>query len=244
MTIKVNLLHREERPKRAGVKGLSLPKLSIRGGLALKGAGALLVLVFLAVAVAAYMARQEKVDHEKAIARLKAQDAVLQRQLTELRVAEAAKKEIQRRLDIIGRVAKSQGLPVAMMNGVLKSVPQGIWLTAFDVKPQEVKVRVDQNRPSISYTSATLAQLQEKQQEVGPASSARGAQAATREVTEIRGYSVVIKGMAFNNFQVAEFMEKLRLSGVFSDVDFTVTQATSVEQVRVTEFEVTANVKL
>jgi Tfp pilus assembly protein PilN len=54
----------------------------------------------------------------------------------------------------------------------------------------------------------------------------------------------VIKGLAFNNFQVAEFMENLRKAGVFTDVDFTVTQATNVELVRVMDFEVTASVKL
>jgi len=50
--------------------------------------------------------------------------------------------------------------------------------------------------------------------------------------------------MAFNNFQVAEFMDNLRGAGVFADVDFTVTQAANVEQVRVMNFEVTASVKL
>src|SRR5262249_51192165 len=155
------------------------------------------------------------------------------------RVAEAAKREIQRRLDIIGRVAKSQKVPVEVMNGILKSVPQGLWLTSVDMKPQEVKVKVDANRQSISYSSETLNKLAAKKEEestsggkpVGGGQPA-AAPGLTKEVTEIQGFSLVLKGMAFNNFQVAEFMDNLRKAGVFSDVDFNVTQAANVEAVR------------
>jgi Tfp pilus assembly protein PilN len=249
VAIRVNILRREA-PKKAaglGLSGISMPKVSIGGGRAIQAAGAVLILVALVVAFMGYRAYAEKAEHQKKITQLKAQDAALQRQLVEVRVAESAKKEIQRRLDIIGRVAKSQKVPVEMMAGVLKAVPQGIWLTAFDVKPQEVKVKVDANRPAISYTSDTLNKLAQKNEEVSSTPSpqpARGAPAATKEVTEIQGFNVVIKGMAFNNFQVAEFMENLKKAGVFSDVDFTLTQAANVESVRVMDFEVTANVKL
>jgi Tfp pilus assembly protein PilN len=244
MAIKVNLLRREAPKKAAGIGGLptlSMPKgVSIGGGAAMKGAMALLGIVVLGLAFLAWQAHSQKLDNQKKITQLKAQ-----RQLVELRVAEAAKREIQRRLDIIGRVAKSQKVPVELMGGVLKSVPQGIWLTSLDVKPQETKVKVDANRPPITYTSETLNRLAEKKEEAAAqAPSAARPPAATKEVTEITGFSVVIKGLAFNNFQVAEFMENLRKAGVFSDVDFTVTQAASVESVRVMDFEVTASVKL
>ena len=55
---------------------------------------------------------------------------------------------------------------------------------------------------------------------------------------------MVIKGSAFNNFQIADFMDNLRKVGVFADVDFVVTEAERVEQTRVVSFEVTATVKL
>ena len=247
MTIKVNLLKRDSPKKTGGVKGISgfsMPKMAIGGGVAMKAAGVLFLVVALVVVVFGYRAYAEKTEHQKKITQLKAQDAQLQRQLVEVRVAEAAKKEIQRRLDIIGRVAKSQKVPVEMMAGVLKSVPQGVWLTSFDVKPQEVRVKVDPNRPPITYSSDTLNKLAEKKD--GTAAGAPPARAATptKEVTEIQGFSVVIKGLAFNNFQVAEFMENLKKAGVFIDVDFTVSQAASVESVRVMDFEVTASVKL
>lgn len=246
MAIKVNILRRDAPRKAAGlgISGISMPKIAIGGGRAIQAAGAVLVLVILVFAVMGYRAYAEKTDHEKKITQLKAQDAALQRQLVEVRLTETAKKEIQRRLDIIGRVAKSQKVPVEMMAGVLKAVPQGIWLTSFDVKPQEVRVRVDPNRPAISYSSETLAKLADKKEETAGTQPARGPALPTKEVTEIQGYSVVIKGMAFNNFQVAEFMENLRKAGIFVDVDFTVTQAANVESVRVVDFEVTANVKL
>jgi len=247
VAIKVNILRREAPRKAAGlsgISGISMPKLAIGGGRAIQAAGAVLVLVILVFAVMGYRAYAEKTDHEKKITQLKAQDAALQRQLVEVRLTETAKKEIQRRLDIIGRVAKSQKVPVEMMAGVLKAVPQGMWLTSFDVKPQEVRVRVDPNRPAISYSSETLAKLADKKEETAGTQPARGPALPTKEVTEIQGYSVVIKGVAFNNFQVAEFMENLRKAGIFADVDFTVTQAANVESVRVVDFEVTANVKL
>jgi Tfp pilus assembly protein PilN len=245
VTIKVNLLKREAPKKMGGVKGISgfsMPKMAIGGGVAMKAAGGLLLVVALVLVVFGYRAYAEKSEHQRRITQLKAQDAQLQRQLVEVRVAEAAKKEIQRRLDIIGRVAKSQKVPVEMMAGVLKSVPQGIWLTSFDVKPKEVRVKVDPNRPPITYSSDTLNKLSEKKD--GAAATPARAAGPTKEVTEIQGFSVVIKGLAFNNFQVAEFMENLKKAGVFTDVDFTVSQAAAVESVRVMDFEVTASVKL
>jgi Tfp pilus assembly protein PilN len=247
MAIKVNLLRREA-PKKAsaigGLPSISMPKgMAIGGGVAMKGALALLGLVVLVLGFLGWQAYAQKADHQKKITQLKAEDAQLQRQLVELRVAEAAKREIQRRLDIIGRVAKSQKVPVELMGGVLKAVPSGIWLTSLDVKPQEIRVKVDANRAPITYTSETLNRLSEKKEEAAQGAPGKPP-APTKEVTEIAGFSVVIKGLAFNNFQVAEFMENLRKAGVFSDVDFTVTQATNVELVRVMDFEVTASVKL
>ena len=247
MAIKINLLRREERKKPAAARaGL---KLSVPGGAAVKGASALLVVVIVVLGGWGLVEwRKTKVLQQELIT-LKARDQQLQTQLNELRSVEAAKKEIQRRLDIIGRVAKSQGLPVVLMNAVLKAVPQGIWLTSFDVKPQEVRVRVEGTpgaKPLVG-SSETLAKLAEKKQEAGtgaPGAAPGARPPATKEVTEIQGYAVILKGNAFNNFQVADFMTNLKKAGVFSDVDFTVTQASSVEQVRVMSFEVTASVKL
>ena len=69
-------------------------------------------------------------------------------------------------------------------------------------------------------------------------------QAGTREVSQLAGFAVVIKGGAFTNFQLADFMDNLKKVGIFSDVDFVVTEAEKIEQTRVVSFEVTANVKL
>ncbi len=240
MAIKVNVLRREAPKRVAG--GLSVPKFSLPTGRVVPIAYLIAGIVIVGLIAWTVIATRAKGQEQAKIKALKAQDQALQLQLTELKLADAARREITRRLDIIGRVAKSQKVPVQVMNGILKSVPQGIWLTAVDVKPQEVKVKVDANRPAISYSSETLAKLANKKEEVGAKPS--GPAAPTKEVTEIHGYSVVLKGLAFNNFQVAEFMENLRKAGVFSDVDFTVTQAQAVEAVRVMDFEVIASVKL
>jgi hypothetical protein len=63
-------------------------------------------------------------------------------------------------------------------------------------------------------------------------------------VSQPAGYSVVIKGAAFNNFQIADFMDNLRKVGIFVDVAFVVTEAERVEPTCVVSFEVTATVKL
>jgi Tfp pilus assembly protein PilN len=252
VAIKVNVLRREAAPKRAGVglPSFALPKFAIGGGKAMQLGIVVGVVVLGCLGIWGYMTWRDKAQEETKIKQLKAQDQALQRQLVELRVADAARREIQRRLDIIGRVAKSQKVPVEIMNGILRAVPQGIWLTAVDMKPQEVRVKVDASRPAISYSSETLNKLSAKKDETTSSGGTAvggarpGAPVPTKEVTEIHGFSLVVKGMAFNNFQVAEFMENLRKAGVFSDVDFTVTQAASVEAVRVMDFEVTASVKL
>jgi hypothetical protein len=105
-------------------------------------------------------------------------------------------------------------------------------------------VRVEEQ--SAATMSETLGQLQAKRTEVegqGARPPQRG-QAVTREVSQLAGYSVVIKGGAFNNFQIADFMDNLRKVGIFADVDFVVTEAERVDQTRVVSFEVTATVKL
>jgi hypothetical protein len=132
-----------------------------------------------------------------------------------------------------------------MLNGVLRAVPQGVWLAAVEMRPQEVKVRVD-DQQTAGTVGDTLGRLEAKRTEV----EAQGArppqrnQGPTREVSQLTGYAVVIKGGAFNNFQIADFMDNLRKVGLFSDVDFVVTEAERIEQTRVVNFEVTASVKL
>lgn len=249
-TIRINLLRAQERPKRAPAARIGLPAISLVGVAPVQRIlVAALVVVLLGVGWLYYSAWSERNDHVSAIRALRTRDAQLQKQLVELRAVEAAKREIERRLEIIGRVAKSQGLPVAMMTGVLKAVPQGLWLTSFEVKPREVRRRVEDTPRTAAYAGETISKLQEKKEEAQAGTQAqtpaqRGGRPQAREVTEIEGFNIVIKGVAFSNFQVADFMENLRKAGVFADVDFTVTQATSVERVRVMSFEVTASVKL
>ena len=202
------------------------------------------IVMALLMAALGYQAWASKRSLQTEITGLKAQNEQLKGQLNELDQAERAKVEIQRRIEVIGKVAKSQGVPLAMLNGVLRAVPQGVWLAAVEMRPQEVKVRVDEQ--SAAAMSGTLGRLEAKRTEVeaqGARPPQRG-QGPTREVSQLVGYSVVIKGGAFNNFQIADFMDNLRKVGLFSDVDFVVTEAERIEQTRVVNFEVTASVKL
>lgn len=247
MAIKINLLPREARATRTG--RAAAPTTSLRigvsAGLLTKALTGVFVVMALLMAALGYQAWASKRSLQTEITGLKAQNEQLKGQLNELDQAERAKVEIKRRIEVIGKVAKSQGVPLAMLNGVLRAVPQGVWLAAVEMRPQEVKVRVD-DQQSAAAMSETLGRLEAKRTEVeaqGARPPQRG-QGPTREVSQLVGYSVVIKGGAFNNFQIADFMDNLRKAGLFSDVDFVVTEAERIEQTRVVNFEVTASVKL
>ena len=121
----------------------------------------------------------------------------------------------------------------------------GDGLYGVDMKPQEIKVRVEEQ--TAATMSETLGRLEAKRTEVEAQTARppqRGQAPTTREVSQLAGYFVVIKGGAFNNFQIADFMDNLRKVGIFADVDFVVTEAERVDQTRVVSFEVTATVKL
>jgi Tfp pilus assembly protein PilN len=244
VAIKVNLLPREKQPARSR-RAISVPKVSLGGGVLTQVLTGILLLTVAGLAVAGYRAWSAVGQHRTQIAQLRAQNEQLKSQLSALRAAEQAKRDIQRRIEVIGKVAKSQGVPLAMLTGVLRAVPQGVWLNNVEMKPQEVRVRVEEQASAAGSASETLSRLEAKREEAG-AAAARGPQkpAAVREMTQLTGYAVLIRGVAFNNFQVADFMENLRRNGLFSDIDFVVTQAERVEQTRVMTFEVTASVKL
>jgi Tfp pilus assembly protein PilN len=247
VAIKINLLPREARATRTGRAAAPTisPRVGVSGGLLTKVLTGAFFVMALVMAALGYQAWASKRGLQTEITALKAQNEQLKGQLNELDQAERAKVEIQRRIEVIGKVAKSQGVPLALLNGVLRAVPQGVWLAAVEMRPQEIKVRVDDQQAAATM-SDTLGRLEAKRTEV-EAQGARPpqrAQGATREVSQLAGYAVVIKGGAFNNFQIADFMDNLRKVGLFSDVDFVVTEAERIEQTRVVNFEVTASVKL
>jgi Tfp pilus assembly protein PilN len=246
VAIKVNLLPREARAGRPGRAAVVTPRAGIGAGLATRVLSGVFVLMMLVLGLFGYRAWSAKREYQTQITTLKAQNDQLKGQLIELDQAQKAKVEIQRRIEVIGKVAKSQGVPLAMLNGVLRAVPQGVWLFGVEMKPQEIKVRVDEPQGTAK-VGETLGRLEAKRAEVeaqAPRPGQRGSAPATREVSQLTGYAVVIKGNAFNNFQIADFMDNLRKVGIFADVDFVVTEAERVEQTRVVAFEVTASVKL
>jgi Tfp pilus assembly protein PilN len=248
VAIKVNLLPREARAARTGrvaASPITTSSAGLSSGLLTKALTGVFVVMALVMAGLGYQAWASKRSLQSEITTLKAQNEQLKGQLNELDQAERAKVEIQRRIEVIGKVAKSQGVPLAMLNGVLRAVPQGVWLAAVEMRPQEVKVKVD-DQQAAGTVGDTLGRLEAKRSEV----EAQGArppqrsQGPSREVSQLTGYAVVIKGGAFNNFQIADFMDNLRKVGLFSDVDFVITEAERIEQTRVVNFEVTASVKL
>jgi Tfp pilus assembly protein PilN len=245
VAIKINLLPREARAARTGRAVAAPPTAGTNAGFITRVLTGVFVLLLLLMGTLGYRAWSAKREYQTQITSLKAQNEQLKTQLTELRQAEEAKAEIQRRIEVIGKVAKSQGVPLAMLNGVLRAVPQGVWLSGVEMKPQEVKVKVEEPQQTAAGMSETLGRLEAKRVEVeAQAPRPSGPARPTREVSQLAGYSVVIKGSAFNNFQIADFMDNLRKVGIFADVDFVVTEAERIDQTRVVAFEVTAQVKL
>lgn len=246
MAIKINLLPREAAPRRARAGAIRMPSVSLGGGLATKLGTGFFLLVLLGLLTAGYLAWAEKRQYATEMTTLRAENERLNTQLQELRAAEEARLDIQRRLDVIGRVAKSQGVSVSIMTTVLRSVPQGVWLTSLDVKAQEVRVKVEVGRASGSEISRTLDLLDQRRRETqgGGGQSAAPVVPQIKEVVQLQGFAIVLKGQAFNNFQLADFMDTLRKTGLFADVDFVASQADRVDQTRLVAFEITASVKL
>src|SRR5262245_24788020 len=199
---------------------ITAPSMGVGAGLLGQVLTGVFVLMLLVLGLFGYRAWSAKREYQTQITSLKARNEQLKGQLNELAQAQRAKAEIQRRIEVIGKVAKSQGVPLAMLNGVLRAVPQGVWLTGLEMKPQEVKVRGDD--PRAGAAGETMGRLEAKRAEIEgqAARTAQRGQAATKEVTQLAGYSLVIKGGAFNNYQIADFMDNLRKVGVFGDVDF------------------------
>ena len=191
MAIKINLLPREARAARPGrAAAATTPRAGVSAGLLTKILGGVFALMLLTMGLLGYRAWADKRDYQTQITSLKAQNEQLKGQLNELDQAERAKVEIQRRIEVIGKVAKSQGVPLAVLNGVLRAVPEGVWLYGIDMKPQEVKVRVEEQ--SAATMSETLGRLEAKRTEV----EAQGARAATRPGGDAGGHATrrVLRG--------------------------------------------------
>ena len=234
--IKINLLPREARKRRA-VPALAMPRISLREGLAIPLLAAIFLIEVVGVGAWLFVKKRQADAALARIAVLKQEDAQLKAELKDQEVVEAARRDIQSRVEIIGRVARTQGLPVQMLSGVLRSVPEGLWLTAFEVKPREVKTKVQ--RPA--GTRVGVLERLEKRQEV---LQTKEGQPEFIEVIEVQGFSVVLKGSAFGITQVADFIDNLSRLGVFSEVDFLATRQGLVEQTKVMNFELTASVSL
>jgi Tfp pilus assembly protein PilN len=135
------------------------------------------------------------------------------------------------------------------MDGILRSVPQGVWLTALDVQPI-VATRAEQAAaPAAPGVIERLEQAKEQAAQSTQTPAAGRGQAApkgkeTRTVTEVTGYTVTLKGLAMSNFMVADLLDNLRKVASFKDVDLSVTERTEVEKVKVMNFTATWGIPL
>ncbi len=237
--IRINLLPRVEKPRRA------LPTADLsRGPMILA-----LVLLIEVVAMGGWWGySQWKLNARRGqVALLKAEDARLGGLLTERAQFEQTKQDLERRLGIISRLERSQGVPVALMDGILRSVPPGVWLTAIDVTPVVAKreEKIAPARPGV------IEQLQAAREQVTqpaqPPSSEQGKAAKgkeTRTVSEVTGYKVSLRGMAMSNFMVADLLDNLRKVRSFQGVDLSLIEQTEVEKVKVMNFTATWGISL
>lgn len=101
-----------------------------------RGVMVLLAFVFVGDGMLAYQTAREKAELKRAIARLQAEGSVLRRRPVDPR-ADAIRRDIQRRLDIIGQLARGRGAAEATLRGVLEAaVPTGVRLTSLELGPR------------------------------------------------------------------------------------------------------------
>jgi len=96
------------------------------------------VIVFLAFALVGdgmlvYQSVREKARLERAVALMQAQGSALRRRPVDPR-ADAIRRDIQRRLDLIGELARGQGSAAAALRGVLDAAtPTGVRLSSLEL---------------------------------------------------------------------------------------------------------------
>lgn len=183
--------------------------------------------------------------------RLRAEEVRLNLLLVEANRIQQLKQGLKRRLDIIAQLEKSQGVPVGMMEGILQSLPQGLWLTALDVKPVIQKQEVKEREPGVL---ERLSKAEERASPVekpppgappqppGPGQPAQPQ--APKMITILLGYQVTLQGQAMSNLLLADFLENLRRVPLFRDVDLFLSQQAEVEQVKVMNFTLTYGIRI
>ncbi len=237
--IRINLLPRAEKPRRA------LPTLRAAD---VSRVPTILALVLLLEVVAMggwWGYSQWKLSSLRGQATmLRAEETRLGGLLAERTQFERMKQDLERRFEIVSRLERSQGVPVALMDGILRSVPQGVWLTALDVQPIVAKREEQAAAPAAPGVIERLEQAKERvtqPAQTPPAAQSQAAQRVkdTRTVTEVTGYKVTLRGLALSNFMVADLLENLRKVASFKDVDLYLIERTEVEKVKVMNFTAT-----
>ncbi len=240
--IRINLLPRVEKPRRA----LALPTADLSRGPKIL-AVALLIEV---VAMGGWWGySQWKLNGLRGqTTMLRAEEARLGGLLAERAQFEQTKQDLERRLGIVSRLERSQGVPVALMDGILRSVPPGVWLTALDVTPVVAKreEKVAPARPGVieQLQAAREQATQPPQTPAAGQGQAPKGKETTRTVSEVTGYKVSLRGVAMSNFMVADLLDNLRKVPSFKDVDLYLIEQTEVEKVKVMNFTATWGIPL
>jgi Tfp pilus assembly protein PilN len=238
--IRINLL-----PKTAKARAAALP--TVRGPGIFSWAplvlGILLVVELVAMGVWSGYSQWKLTSLRTKVTALRAEDTRLGALLMERAQFERTKQDLERRLGIISRLERSQGVPVALMDSILRSVPQGIWLTALDLTPLLTK-REEKIAAATPGVIERLTAAQEKVAQPQPAQPQSGKGKDTRTVTELTGFKVTLQGRAMSNIVVADFLDNLRRIQGFRDVDVTVLERVEVEKVRLMTFTATWGIPL
>jgi len=241
--IRINLLPRAERPRAAAFPSLRGRGILSRAPLIL---GILLVAELLAMG-AWWGYSQWKLSSLRArAATLRTEETRLAALLAERAQFERTKQDLERRLGIISRLERSQAVPVALMDSILRSVPQGIWLTALDVTPMLSK-RDEKAAAAAPGVIERLTAAQEKvaQPQAGQPGHPRPSKGKeTRTVTELTGFKVTLQGRSMSNVVVADFLDNLRKIPSFRDIDVTVLERVEVDKVKIMNFTATWGIPL
>ena len=137
--IRINLLGSEAEQKTKGLKGLSLPELSV--GATQAGMGALFVSVLVIIAVAWWYQSSQ-------LSTLRGDLAVVQEERSRLQeVADGVDQlrersdQLRQRLQVIVELKAKQTGPVMLLDQVSRNLTDGMWLTRLELERGEVTIR-------------------------------------------------------------------------------------------------------
>jgi len=149
----------------------------------------------------------------------------------------------QQRVDLVERAevvtALKDRVPRSVLLGeIVRSIPDGLTLTTFNLEGQRVKVKVPKPDPKSGAKSRTL-----KGKNVGKGKDQAKADAPEKVLPPKFVFTLSAEGIAQENDNVADFLAALKGSPLFSNVELQFIKETKIDKQPYRKFKVTMNLR-